>query len=124
MRLLIAVPMAMALCVGVAIAQETSTPAAAPEVPPSSCPAFVQAPDAPDAASANADQMRAAVQGFEAWRVQTQATLDCRSAEVRSLNAQSEARTAEYRAAQADNATRAAAFQAQLDAFRARAGRR
>lgn len=120
MRTLIAMTMAVALSAGGALAQETSAPA----VPPSACPAFTPAPDAPDAASATADQMRAAVQGFEAWRVQTQATLDCRSAEVTSLNAQSEARTNEYRAAQADNAARAAAFQAQLDAFRARMGRR
>ncbi len=115
MRGMIATAVAWALVTGVALAQD-----AASTVPPSSCGAFTPAPEAPDAASATPDQMRSAVQGFEAWRVQTQVVLDCRRAEVDLLNAQADARSAEYRAAQADNAARTAAFQAQLDAFQAR----
>lgn len=115
MRGMIARALAWTLVTGVALAQD-----AAPAVPPSTCGAFTPAPEAPDAASATPDQMRAAVQGFEAWRVQTQVVLDCRRAEVDLLNAQADARAAEYRAAQADNAARTAAFQTQLDAFQAR----
>jgi hypothetical protein len=68
--------------------------------------------------------MNAAIATYEAWRAQTQTTLDCRSAEVRTLNAQAEARAEEFRAAQAENQTRATAWQAQLDAYQARQGRR
>jgi hypothetical protein len=98
-------------------AQETTT---LPPPPPSSCAAFTPAPSPPDGASATIDQVRAAVAGYETWQATTQATLDCRFAEVRALNAQVEARRNELVAAQADNTARATAFQAQLDIFSAR----
>jgi len=100
-------------------AQETGA-APAPQVAPSSCAAFTEAPAPPDGATATAEQVQAAVAAYEVWRAATQATLDCRAAEVRSLNAQATARANEYRTAQAENAERAAAFQAQLDIFAAR----
>jgi hypothetical protein len=118
MRNVLAVAAALAAMATQALAQQ-SEPAAS-DIPPSACAAFTSAPPAPDGATATAAQMREAVAEYEAWRAQTQATLDCRAAEVNALNAQARARTEEYRAAQADNAERAAAFQAQLDVFQAR----
>ncbi|MGQ0533207.1 MAG: hypothetical protein ACT4OF_11035 [Caulobacteraceae bacterium] len=106
-------------------AQETTTPATpAPPIPPSACAAFVAVPAPPDGATATAAQIREAVAGFEAWRTTTQTTMDCRAAEVRALAAQTEARRNEYVSAQAENQARGAAFQAQLDIFNARQGRR
>jgi len=98
-----------------ALAQET-----APDVPPSTCAAFTPTPSPPDGVTATADQVRAAVAEFEVWRAATQATLDCRSAEVRALAAQAETRRNEYVAAQTENQAGATAFQAQLDIYAAR----
>ena len=108
------------LSAGAAFAQD----APAPAVPPSTCPAIVQAPAAPDGATASQQDMQAAVARYEAWRVQAEATMQCRAAEVNALNAQSRARRAEYDAALADNQARAAAFQAQIEAAQARRNRR
>ncbi|MEZ5957987.1 MAG: hypothetical protein R3C27_12350 [Hyphomonadaceae bacterium] len=105
-------------------AQAQETAATAPTPPVSSCPAFTPAPTAPDAARATAEQMNAAVAGYQAWQATTQATQDCRNAERRALNAQLEARTSELQAAVTANNAAAAAFQAQLDAFHARRNRR
>lgn len=121
MRVILAAAMFAAFAAS-AQAQETTTPAAAP-VPGSSCPAIVQAPEAPDGATATQAQMAAAVAAFEAWRTSEQATLDCRRAEADALRLQAQARADEYRAAQADNTARAAAFQAQIDIFQARPAR-
>ncbi len=109
-----------ALGAGAAFAQDTP----APTVPPSTCPAIVQAPAAPDGATASQQDMQAAVARYETWRAQAETTMQCRAAEVNALNAQTRARRAEYDAALADNQARAAAFQAQIEAAQARRNRR
>jgi hypothetical protein len=119
MRLILAAVLTAAFTVS-AQAQGTTTTAPAATVPPSACPAVVQAPAAPDGSTVNEAQMRAAVAAFDAWRTSEQATLDCRRAEADALRLQAQARADEYRAAQADNTARAAAFQAQIDIFQAR----
>lgn len=118
MRLILAAALMAAFTVS-AHAQE-SAPAV---VAPSTCPAIVQAPGAPDGATATEAQMRAAVTAFDAWRTTEQATLDCRRTEADALRVQAQARADEYRAAQTDNTARAAAFQAQIDIFQARPAR-
>lgn len=122
MRRIATLALAAAAITASAWAQETTT-APPPTVPASSCAALTQAPAPPDGATVTEAQMRAAVTAFEEWRTREQATLDCRRAEVETLNAQARARADEYRAAQADNAARAAAFQAQIDVFQARSPR-
>lgn len=92
-------------------------------VPPSTCPAVVQAPAAPDGATATSAQMQAAAGAFEIWRAAEQTTIDCRRTEAETLRLQAIARADEYRAAQADNTARAAAFQAQIAIFEARPAR-
>jgi hypothetical protein len=119
MRLILAAVLMAAFTVS-AQAQGTTTTAPAATVPPSACPAVVQAPAAPDGSTVNEAQMRAAVAAFDTWRTSEQATLDCRRAEADALRLQAQARADEYRAAQADNIARAAAFQAQIDIFQAR----
>lgn len=119
MRLMAALALCAALGMGAAHAQET----AAPAVPPSTCGAFPEPPAAPDGATATAEQVRAAVAAYEAWRAQEQPILDCRRAEADALNAQANARASEYRTRQTENVARAQAFQAQLDIAQARAGR-
>lgn len=121
MRLILAAAL-MAAFTASAHAQETATTAPA-EVAPSTCPAIVQAPGAPDGATATEAQMRAAVTAFDTWRTAEQATLDCRRTEADALRVQAQARADEYRAAQTDNTARAAAFQAQIDIFQARPAR-
>ncbi|MBK6705358.1 MAG: hypothetical protein IPG56_17420 [Caulobacteraceae bacterium] len=108
-----------ALGAGAAFAQDTP----APTVPPSTCPAIVQAPAAWTATASQQD-MQAAVARYETWRAQAETTMQCRAAEVNALNAQTRARRAEYDAALADNQARAAAFQAQIEAAQARRNRR
>lgn len=103
-------------------AQETTT--AAPEVAASACPAFTPAPEPPNGTRLNATQANVALAAFEAWRAQTQTTLDCRSAEHRSLVAQARARQAEMEAARTANEGYAVAWQTQLDAYHARQNRR
>jgi hypothetical protein len=119
MKTLTLLTCAIALCASAAYAQ-TAAPV---EVPPSSCPAIVQAPPPPDGATATEAQMRDAAAGWETWRVQAEATMQCRRTEVNALNAQARARRAEYDAAEADNAARLAAFEAQIAAARARRNR-
>jgi hypothetical protein len=121
MRRIATLTFAAAAITASAWAQETTT--APPAIPPSSCAALTQAPAPPDGATATEAQMRAAVAEFEEWRTREQATLDCRRAEVETLNAQATARANEYRTAQADNQARAAAFQAQIDVYQARSPR-
>ena len=117
MRFFASLALIGAICLSAnAWAQDTTAPA----ILPSSCAAIVQAPSAPDGATATGAQMREAVAAFEAWRVSEQTTLDCRRAEADALRLQASARADEYRAAQADNTARAAAFQAQIAIFEAR----
>lgn len=118
---LLALPAAVVMSAN-AWAQTTPT-TSAPVVAPSTCPAVVQAPGAPDGATATTAQMQAAAAAFEAWRVTEQATIDCRRAEAEALRLQAVARADEYRAAQADNTARAAAFQEQITIFEARPAR-
>lgn len=116
--------LAAALFASFTMSAQAQTTAPAPAVvPASACAAVIQAPPAPDGATATEAQMRAAVAAFEAWRTTEQATLDCRRAEADTLRVQAQARADEYRAAQTDNTARAAAFQAQIDIFQARPAR-
>lgn len=120
MRFFATIAFFTALSAGAAFAQD----APAPAIAPSTCPAIVPAPSPPDGATASRSDMETAVAGYEAWRTQAEATMQCRAAEVNALNAQSRARRAEYDAAFADNQARAAAFQAQIEAAQARRNRR
>lgn len=123
MRILSTLAIVIALSVGTARGQETTTAAPA-QIPASTCPAFVPTPIAPNGSRATDEQMNAAVAGYQAWQATAQATADCRNAERRAIDAQLQARGAELDAAVAANQAGAAAFQAQLDAYHARQERR
>lgn len=105
-----------------ASAQTTTTAPAAPAapVPASRCGDVPTAPAAPDGATANAQQMQAAVAAYDAWRAQITPNLECRRAEALEARAIADARTNEFNAANSAARDAGAAFQTSSDAFNAR----
>jgi hypothetical protein len=78
----------------------TDMPAGPPgevvQAPPSRCSEAPPAPSVPDGATVNNAAWNAAVTAYEAWRVATQAALDCRANEAREAQATVRARVEEY----------------------------
>lgn len=112
------------LCAASASAQTPTTiptpPATSAAVPASRCGDVPTAPAAPDGATANVQQMQAAVAAYDAWRAQIMPNLECRRAEALEARAIADARTSEFNAANLAAREAGAAFQTSSDAFNAR----
>ena len=120
MRILASAAVAATLMFAASASAQTTTTAPAAPVPASRCGDVPTAPAAPDGATANAQQMQAAVAAYDAWRAQITPNLECRRAEALEARAIADARTNEFNAANSAARDAGAAFQTSSDAFNAR----
>lgn len=126
MKMLAGVALAALLLAGAAAAQTppaapgTAPAVALPPPPPSHCGTIPPAPQLPDGASANANQMTAGNTAYQAWANDAQAKINCRRAEVEAIVAQAISIRDQFNQSVVGVNGTTTAWQASVDAYNAR----
>lgn len=131
MKLVYGAVAALMMFAATAAAQAPAETAPAAPPPPSRCPAIPEAPTLPDGASANSRAMDQGNAAYQSWGTSLQSVLECRRNEVTELraaaaaaNAHASTRVDEYNVGANSLNSVTQNWQAEVEEFNQRNGRR